>query len=513
MSAWRRGALAAALLGLTAAYWIAWRAPAVGTFHDDGVYIVTAKALAEGKGYRIESLPSEIPQTKYPPLLPILLAGIWKWNPHFPQNVPWMKLVPLAFTVIWLLLSYRLLREEGLEDWIAAWICCLTAASTWVVYLGTMVLSEAPFAAFTTASLLLLRRAERTGSMITLAASAVCAGLAFQTRTLGMALLLSGPLYLLMRRKWREALVFCWLAGLIALPWVWWVMSQPPSPGVVDAYYSKENYQGWNIFTSFALPEKINILLSNLIVVLFAPGILAGVPTGGWLALPALAVGIVCFSGMWPKRSSPHTLLLAVYGAIVCAWAWIPSRFVVPFFPLLLWLGVEQLRTRPRVRAWTMALLTVASAGSLTYGLAGTLRLGYPPLPTPVAETDGWDKLETLLRQAKHTPPDAVLVGNLDPLYYLYTGRKAVRGFAAEPYRLIYAPPPVGSPDNPLGAADRFLEGLRRTSVTHWVDSPNSAFAEGVHLRRMLDELQRRYPQSFEPAPGADHTHRLYRLH
>jgi hypothetical protein len=52
------------------AYWIAFRAPAVGINHDDGIYLVTAKALAEWEGYRIISLPTNPPQTKYPILFP-----------------------------------------------------------------------------------------------------------------------------------------------------------------------------------------------------------------------------------------------------------------------------------------------------------------------------------------------------------------------------------------------------------------------------------------------------------
>lgn len=31
----------------------------VGLFHDDGIYVVVAKAINEGKGYRIISLPRE----------------------------------------------------------------------------------------------------------------------------------------------------------------------------------------------------------------------------------------------------------------------------------------------------------------------------------------------------------------------------------------------------------------------------------------------------------------------
>jgi hypothetical protein len=60
------------------AYWIAFRVPAVGINHDDGIYLVTAKALAEGEGYRIISLPMDPPQTKYPILFPAgLLPNSW----------------------------------------------------------------------------------------------------------------------------------------------------------------------------------------------------------------------------------------------------------------------------------------------------------------------------------------------------------------------------------------------------------------------------------------------------
>ena len=59
---------------LAVLYGIAWMSPAIGLFHDDAIYLVTAKAISAGHGYRIESLPEPILQTKYPPLFPALLA-------------------------------------------------------------------------------------------------------------------------------------------------------------------------------------------------------------------------------------------------------------------------------------------------------------------------------------------------------------------------------------------------------------------------------------------------------
>ena len=47
-----RALLAVGGLLLLSAYVIAISNPAIGTFHDDGIYVVTARALAEGQGYR-----------------------------------------------------------------------------------------------------------------------------------------------------------------------------------------------------------------------------------------------------------------------------------------------------------------------------------------------------------------------------------------------------------------------------------------------------------------------------
>ena len=127
-------------------YWIAFHAPAVGIYHDDGIYLVTAKALAEGKGYRIISLPGELPQTKYPILFPAVLSVAWKISPRFPENALFLKTIPFLSAMLWLWLSYRLIREETGPQGVALWIVLLTAASSWVVFFSTTFMSETFFA-------------------------------------------------------------------------------------------------------------------------------------------------------------------------------------------------------------------------------------------------------------------------------------------------------------------------------------------------------------------------------
>lgn len=72
------------LLALLLFYYRTWSSPGVRISHDDGIYLATAKALATAQGYTMISLPDEIRQTKYPILLPLLLAFVWRIDPSFP---------------------------------------------------------------------------------------------------------------------------------------------------------------------------------------------------------------------------------------------------------------------------------------------------------------------------------------------------------------------------------------------------------------------------------------------
>src|SRR5579862_1792772 len=101
------------LAALAPSAYLAWTLrtmPHLGFYHDDSIYWVSARSLATGDGYRIQSLPAQPYQTKYPPLYPALLAGIWKINPRFPANLPlatlfsWLMLPPFLIA-LWILLG------------------------------------------------------------------------------------------------------------------------------------------------------------------------------------------------------------------------------------------------------------------------------------------------------------------------------------------------------------------------------------------------------------------------
>src|SRR5207248_9770976 len=104
------------LLALAPSIYLAWQwrtMPHLGFYHDDGIYWVSAKSLAEGHGYRILSLPNQPLQTKYPPLFPALLALVWKVNPAFPANLPLATLFTWLILPVYLWLVRSMLKEYG----------------------------------------------------------------------------------------------------------------------------------------------------------------------------------------------------------------------------------------------------------------------------------------------------------------------------------------------------------------------------------------------------------------
>src|SRR6516162_9225136 len=84
------------LLFVSAIYVAAITPSSFGFYLDDGIYMVKAKALATGHGYRILSLPGEPVDTKSPPVYPILLSLLWRLFPAFPGNVTAMMLMSVC---------------------------------------------------------------------------------------------------------------------------------------------------------------------------------------------------------------------------------------------------------------------------------------------------------------------------------------------------------------------------------------------------------------------------------
>ena len=495
-----RAALAVGGVFLVSAYAVAMFAPATGTFHDDGIYIVTARALAEGEGYRIISLPESPPQTKYPILFPWLLSLVWRLAPSFPDNLPLLRTVPVASTVAWLWLSWRLLLTCGASRAAATAVVALTAASPWVVFLGTALLSETLFAALLTGSLLLLAkvREESAPQSRVCALAGLLAGACFLTRTAGLAIVLGGFAWLLVSRRRVGGVAFGAAAAALVIPWAGWVLSNTGT--AADSYYSAANYGSWNVVFHYAWQEKLTVVAKNAVYSIFAPLVLWGIDVTPWSIIPAALVAACVCRGIWLTRMHPVTWCAIAYVGIIMVWVWLPVRFLVPMLPVFLWHVLVATRRVPVITSAVVVTTLIATSFATLFDTvthAHTRGLMW----VRAESGEDWHRLSALLDWIRReTPPDAVLTGNLDPAYFLYTGRKAVRAFVADPYALSYSANHTTT--GPLGSVSDFRRRLLAAGVDYCVWSPAPDFSETPHFRRLLDQLSQDVPGSLTIATG-----------
>ncbi|MBI2406869.1 MAG: hypothetical protein HYV19_01020 [Gemmatimonadetes bacterium] len=162
----------------------------IGVFGDDGVYLLTAKALAAGDGYRYLHLPGAPPAIHFPPIFPLLLALLLKLTPAFPANVAVLKLlnpVCLAIGVFGLVrfAERRLDRPRGPAA-VAVVVCAVAAP---VLVLANVRLSETLFLAvfvggvlLPVAALVLWARQRRREAIVLAVCTVAGGGSAFALR-------------------------------------------------------------------------------------------------------------------------------------------------------------------------------------------------------------------------------------------------------------------------------------------------------------------------------------------
>ena len=474
---------------LAPSYWIALHTPATGIYHDDSIYLITARTLAEGRGYWIESIPTPIAQTKYPILFPALLAIVWKLAPAFPANLIYFKLIPLLAALIWFWISYLLLKQESGNRFFAITAIALAAASPQVIFLSTSVLSETLFAALATGSLLLLIRCTRTESTSLLVGAAILAAAAYHTRTIGFCLILGGFVALAWQRKFRRALLFGSICALLSSPWIIWQYLHRSAP---DSYLSQENYySAYNIIFNFAWNEKLLIARTNLIALPFSAAALFDLKWGEFIGLICLPFSVRAL--FRPGLPVPVRCFLLFSGGVILLWVWPPLRFVVPLLPLILWAVWSgfPLAARKVLLASAWLLFLNAAWSSHAFSEKALLSgLWYPA----ATESHLWQEFTRQLDWIKtNTAPEAVLQANVDPLIYLYANRHAVRGSQGNATLAWYL-----DTQQALGSAAEFHANLTRNRVGYIVTTPWTWFLQPPMFERLIEENRVAHPAEFQ---------------
>lgn len=499
-------ALAILIVALFPVYCLYNRAEGFGLHHDDGLYLVTAQSLAADGTYSIKSLPTPIPQTKYPILYPLVLAPLLKIQPEISGNIRLLRMVSLVFAVAWFVLIYQFMARRYSPDF-SCIVLALVMISHYCIYMSASLLPDILFSLLCLASVILIDKAEESRAdwrQVVLAS--LVAGAAFWVSTKGIAVIFAGLLLFLMHRRWKKLLVFAGGAGVLCLPWLVWQRSIQAPEDPILRYYSKASYAAGHIFGNCSLAQATDVVGTNAVwlarglVNLFGINLMQGLHA---FIIPFGLMLLAAIGFWWSIRSriTAADLWFAIYIGMLLCWIWPPNRYQVPLFPLFLGYVGLALRVmicqcpkilRPKAIVAGLIMVSLALSGWTSYRVAQvTWEKGSPAFEindTP----DNWQATKDLCAWiGRNTQPQAVIMANLDPVVYLLTKRKSVRAFVADPYLLFYS---EDKNRMPLGDVVRLRNQLLRHGITHVMLTPMNNYAETQFLFPLFEQLLRRYP-------------------
>ena len=415
--------------------------PQFGELHDDSIYYVSAKTLAAGEGYKLADLPGEPAETKFPPLYPLLLSAAWKMDPAFPHNLrsaAWISWLAFPAVMALLMMSYPRMGFSNGLTWL---LLAVLAINPFLILFSGRLISEIWFTAFLLLSLVLT---EEDGGAGTVVAAGVIGGLAYLTRSAGIVLLASGPLFYWVRGKKHCALAYG--AGMLpfVIGWTVWSRVNMLTTSDPDLIYYVNYIAGYfNNISLSALPlymwKNLDGLLTSLgslvLPQVFGIGFLKGI---------AWVMAIVMIAGVVRLVRDAHGAAYAYFAAgsvlLLLVWHFPPNeRLVLPVFPLGLAGLVYELRNFVTTMAKGLKQPEMGQRviGAMMIGVLGLILLGSFVLQLYVGLVflpDGASAQRTanIPNRAAYawirasTPADVDFFAALDPLFYLYTGRHAM---------------------------------------------------------------------------------------
>jgi hypothetical protein len=378
-----------------------------GMMVDDAWYMILAKALAEGEGYRLLNAPGGVfILPMYPPGFPFLLSLVFRAGPHFPDNVILLKIVSIAAMLGVSHVSYLYLhRLRQLPAPVAALAAIAIALTPSFVFLATStVMSECVFTLALLVTIVLAHKAVEPRSrrpLLQIVGVAVVAAVTMFVRSVGIAVVVAIFLYLLKERLWNRAAIFAAVVTMCFLPWLMYSRAYAATAeqkqthrGAILYSYGEQFWMRWAGSAStgrITITDLRDRVRNNVIDIaargmggIFAPALLRGPDesgeelltiggTIGWTFvgmgnMPAnmavscvlAAIVLVGFVRTVRRGTTPAEFLVPISLLITVLWPWLTFRFVVPLTPFLFLYFVNGLPAAADFRIARVALLTIA---------------------------------------------------------------------------------------------------------------------------------------------------------
>lgn len=521
--------IAGTVLGLVA--WSGLNKDNLGLFHDDGIYTVVAKSLAEGEGYRIASLPNSPPQTKYPFLYSYLLAGAWKLKPSFPENIIFLKGANVTILVALFFASVLFYRQTVYATQGKALLYALLVTTNPIVFSFTdFAVSDLLLVLLTMGTLVLISAgAEARHGMSRVISLAAVGGMACLTRLAGLPLIFAGALHAFGSKGFRGFGVYALAVWLIVAPWIFWILSASlPSENSLFAYYlyhANNSARLWTFEINFS--QQMEIALANLRYLAHAVELIYLTPLAPGLNFVIYGMTAWGIFLSIQRHNFAFWIFVLAYAALITVWPFHPVRYIAPLIPaLVLFLfrgmaGAESfILSLGRGERWKRTISKLAWLPLAIILLLDGVWLSSYFFNRDEATTRSlygrrlpysWKGfVETFMWIRENTEQGSILATAFDPMYYLYTGRKAIRPALHNPESYFY---PFGHAVPDVGSVALIKPQLATLGVRYLIVDPLDGYAERDATIKLFDELIMSYGAKAQLVfISSDLRHRIYAL-
>jgi hypothetical protein len=396
----------------------AWRPMPAGVWHDDGVYVMVGKALAEGHGMTYQGVVGAPPAVKFPPVYPSMLAGLWLVLGSIGAVTLAATLANLVFLALAAIFIARALRTgAGAALWIALLAGGLAVTSGDVLRISSAALSEALFLALAAGAFTLwpgATRGDRTGSYrVALAALLL---VLIGTRAAGLAFVVGFGLAMALGRAGPRAAAL--VAGPALATWLGWSAwaDRRAATIPVDMQDLLGPYGGWMSEQFFSDPGGFiarfpahAMGVFERMAILLLPRV-DGLPL--WLAaVPLFAVATYGWLDA-RQRIPPLAWSTLAYLGLLLVWPYLDRRLVVPlhvFVVALLAIGTGALVQGLRARRAVLAVTVVMGSWAGFYAIVNAHRIAVE-WPTAAYRIRA-DRLAAGVEAMRRTVPSDAIVG------------------------------------------------------------------------------------------------------
>lgn len=421
-----------------------------GLNYDDGIYLSLAKALAEGKGYRaIYQIGTPI-HVLYLPFYPYALSLIWRIYPYFPENILFLKSASIFAFLGLLIFAFLFLKQFPIKRHFVYPAMILLASCVSVYRYSNYVNADIFYGLWLFLFLYYfyykIKIRERLYPLYFLSVILITSVFLFYTRVTGIAFCLSWIVYFLFKRNFKYLFIYSGIIVIVTLPWFFYILKDIES-SYLGFILDKDNYfhlglnrifpiifENLRVITIRSIPMYIfPTAYSKFVITKFATGNFIFIRNIFCLIISTLTIyGFIC---IFQKERFIFSYVICYLG-LMLIWNWEPNRYLLslaPFIIISFLYGLFRLIDRigpllpfekykfklPQYAflAVFFIILTgnfIRSSDLFDYSNISLIRKN----PHPHQAVFDWIKNNT----EEHDRIATVI----DPMYYLYTGRKTI---------------------------------------------------------------------------------------